>query len=232
MNNDKQDISIRINTRVRDLGLASRREADDLIKEGKIHVNGKIAKMGQLVSLKDKISIVGKTKKLVYYAFYKPTGIVTTNPQGDEKDIISTVKFPHKVYPLGRIDKDSHGLVILSNDGRITSKMLDSKHEHEKEYEVIVNKNINNTFIQKMSAGLTIELKEKKYKTKPCKVKKLDMKKFSIILTEGKNRQIRRMCEALGYKVMDLKRIRVGKVLLGNLKPNNWREIKTQFTKK
>ena len=212
---------IRINKYLADNNIASRREVDELIEEGKVFINGKRAKLGDQVSNTDNIEIRDYAKEYVYYAYNKPKGIVTTNPQKGEKEIISHTKFPTKVFPIGRLDKDSHGLIILSNDGRITKKLLDPEFEHEKEYEVEVDKHVTPEFFTKMSKGVRIE----RYTTKPAKLKHMGSRKFSIILTEGKNRQIRRMCQACGYTVMDLKRVRVGNVVLGNLKPGAFKAV-------
>lgn len=216
---------MRINKYLADTNRASRRESDTLIKDGKIFINGKKALLGQQVTDADTIEIRGKEKNYVYYAYNKPVGIVTSTPTTGETDIIHHIRFPEKVFPIGRLDKDSYGLIIMTNDGRITKKMLDPEYDHEKEYEVSVDKAITPDFLEEMSSGVRIDLKKEKYTTKPCKVKKLSSKKFSIILTEGKNRQIRRMCEALGYTVEDLKRIRIGKIMLGNLKQGEYKKI-------
>jgi 23S rRNA pseudouridine2604 synthase len=218
----------RINVALRNTGKATRREADELIEGGKVYVNGIKATLGMRVAPTDKIEIRGKGKDYRYFIYNKPVGIVTTQPQGDEKDIVSTAKFPTKVFPIGRLDKDSSGLLIMTNDGRITEDLLSPESDHEKEYIVTTDKMLTRIFKDKMEKGVLIggDQKMDQYKTKPCKVNLIGDKSFSIILTEGKNRQIRRMTEALGFKVMKLERIRIGKFMIGKLKPNEWREVK------
>ena len=217
---------MRINKYLADTNRASRREADTLIADGKVFVNGKKAVLGQQVSESDTVEIRGKEKKYVYYAYNKPVGIVTSTPTTGEVDIIHHIRFPEKVFPIGRLDKDSYGLIIMTNDGRITKKMLDPNYDHEKEYEVAVDKPITPEFLEKMSAGVEIRTNTKvDHITKLAELKKISSKKFSITLTEGKNRQIRRMCETLGYEVLDLKRIRIGKILLENLKQGEYKQI-------
>lgn len=220
----------RLNKYLAEKNIASRREADALIAAGKVFVNGTKAVMGMQVGETDTVEVRNNTKEYAYFAYNKPIGIVTATPQRGETDIVHHTKFPTKVFPVGRLDKDSHGLIIMTNDGRITKQMLDPKYEHEKEYEVEVDEPITAEFLKQMSGGVEIETNKKvKHDTKPAKLKKLGAKKFSIILTEGKNRQIRRMCEVLGYEVVDLKRIRIGKVLLGNLKHGEYKKIAKGF---
>ena len=218
----------RINVALRNTGKATRREADELISAGKVYVNGVKATLGMQVSPTDQIEIRGKTKEYRYFLYNKPIGIVTTQPQGDEKDIVSTSKFPIKVFPIGRLDKESSGLLIMTNDGRIIDDFLSPDKDHEKEYIVNVDKMVTRIFKEKMEKGVLIggDQKLDQYKTKPCKVQLIGDKSFSIILTEGKNRQIRRMTEALGFKVMKLERTRIGKFMIGKLKPGEWREVK------
>lgn len=226
-NNNKK--SVRINVKMRDMNIATRREADELISSGKVFVNGKKATLGMQVLPEDKIEIKGKGKEYRYFLYNKPTGIVTTGPQKDEIDIIHSATFPIKVFPIGRLDKDSSGLIIMTNDGRITDKLLSPDQEHEKEYTVTVNKILPKSFKAKMEAGVLVPETDggkAGYKTKPCTVRLTGDKTFSIILTEGKHRQIRRMCEALGFTVLRLERIRIGKHTIDKLKPGEWREVK------
>ncbi len=212
----------RINVYLREEQIASRRGADELVMAGRVFVNGTVAKPGTIVYEGDMVQIKGEEKKYHYYAYNKPKGIVTTNAQKGEKDILRSTKFPvKKVFPVGRLDKDSRGLLIITDDGRITKPLLEPEFDHEKEYEVITEKPFNDGFLKKMAAGVDIG----DYKTKPCKMKRLGDKKFSIILTEGKNRQIRRMCEALGHRVHDLNRVRIMNVLLGSLEEGRFREL-------
>lgn len=214
---------MRINKYLALKNIASRREADTLVAAGKVFVNGKKAVLGIDVSETDVVEIRGTTKKYVYYAYNKPVGIVTSTPTKGETDIIHHTAFPEKVFPVGRLDKDSHGLIIMTNDGRLTKKLLDPEAEHEKEYLVTIDQPITPLFTKSMTTGVEIVTNTKaRHQTKPAKLKKLSPKQFSITLTEGKNRQIRRMCETLGYKVTDLKRIRIGKILLGDLRPGKF----------
>ncbi len=214
---------MRLNAYLAQKNIASRREADELIKGGVVFVNGRRAVLGMQVSDADKIEVKKNknTKKYVYYAYYKPKGIVTTNKSKGEREILDVTRFPETVYPIGRLDKESHGLILMTNDGRIVKKILDPNYKHEKEYEVLVDKALISSFFSHMQRGVNIG----DYTTKPCKVTPRGQNGFSIVLTEGKNRQIRRMCEALGYKVVDLKRTRVMTVTLGSLKPKEYRAI-------
>lgn len=221
--------TVRINKRIADLGLASRREADELITAGKVTVNGKPAKVGQQVSEKDRVELVGAPETRHYLAYYKGRGVITHSPAQDETDIATMLKKQHKlegVSPIGRLDKDSEGLILLSNDGRITGPLLDPESAIEKEYEVRVDKPIKSQFLKQMTKGVNIE----GYQTKPTQVhvksKNPTNKTFRIVLTEGKKHQIRRMCAALGYQVQGLKRIRIANIELGKLKPNQFRHIK------
>lgn len=214
---------IRINKKIADLGLASRREADALITAGKVLVNGKVAVVGQKVSDDDKITVKNKDLKTkIYLAAYKGRGIITHSPASHETDLLSKLKLDDSdIFPIGRLDKDSEGLIILTNDGRITGPLLDPESEHEKEYEVLVDKPINNLFVKKMTSGVNIE----GYKTKPAKVVKKSEKRVLVTLTEGKKHQIRRMCAALGYQVQSLKRVRIVNIKIGSLKPNQYRKL-------
>ncbi len=205
------------------VGFTTRRGADELIKKGEVFVNGVMAVLGQKVSPKDTIEIRKYTPNVpyVYFAYNKPVGIVTVNPGSGEKDILSTTKFPTKVFPVGRLDKDSHGLIIMTNDGRVTSHLLSPEKEHEKEYVVQTDTEYNEFFLNKLSRGVKFET----YTTKPCKTKGLGPDTFSIILTEGKNRQIRRMVSVFRHFVKDLKRIRIENIKLGTLKEGTFRVI-------
>jgi 23S rRNA pseudouridine2604 synthase len=223
--NNKKEIknSVRLNLYLAQKNIASRREADELIKGGVVFVNGKQAVLGMKINPTDTVEVKKSknTKKYVYYAYYKPKGVVTTNKSKGEKEILDVTKFPETVYPVGRLDKESHGLIIMTNDGRIVKKILDPNYQHEKEYEVLLDKAITPSFLTHMKHGVNIG----DYTTKPCKITPRGQNGFSIVLTEGKNRQIRRMCEALGYKVIDLKRTRVMTIPLGSLKPKEYRPI-------
>lgn len=206
--------------------IASRREADVLIEKKQIMVNGKTAVLGQLVNESDVVEVVGNTKQYVYLAYYKGRGVITHSPEGDEVDIATRLKNDYNlrdISPVGRLDKDSEGLMLLTNDGRVTGPLLAPESGHEKEYEVTVDKPVTGMFLKLMSLGVNIE----GYKTKPTRVTAhpRSQRTFNIILQEGKKHQIRRMCAALGYQVQDLKRVRIMSILLGELKPNQYRKI-------
>jgi len=217
------DYPIRINKYLAIKNICSRREADSLINLKKVRINGKIANLGDKIYENDEVCVDSASKKqLVYLAYNKPRGIVTHSAQKGEKEIADIFKYDKKIFPVGRLDKDSEGLIILTNDGRITNKVLSPDKEHEKEYMVRVDKTINSTFIHRMERGIKID---EGVITKKCQVTKIKDKIFSIILTEGKKRQIRRMCEALGYHVENLKRIRIMNVKLNELQPGCYRKI-------
>ena len=201
---------IRINKFLSESGFCSRREADRFIQEGMVKVNGRLAVLGDRVSSTDKVYVKNKLilrrKKKIYLAFYKPRGIVCTSDAKREKNnIIDYIDYPERIFPIGRLDKLSEGLIFLTNDGDIVNKILRSVNGHEKEYEVTVNKKITKHFVSSMENGVPIL----NTITKKCVIKKISSKKFNIILTQGLNRQIRRMCEHFGYKVLTLKRIRI-----------------------
>ena len=220
------DFPIRLNKYLAHTGVASRREADELISAGKVRINGAKAEIGQQVQAADNVEVIGKTKDKSYYAYYKGRGVITHSPSEGEVDIATRLAkdfgITH-VAPIGRLDKDSEGLMILSNDGRITGPLLDPESDHEKEYDVLVDKRVNSMFVRAMAAGVDIE----GYRTKPATVtaSKTNDKRFTIILTEGKKHQIRRMCAALGYQIQTLKRVRIMNIELGNLKPNQYRKL-------
>ena len=210
-------MATRINKYLSELGYCSRRKADRLIEEGKVTINGKIPKIGAKVEDCDQVEVEGqrieksKRQKKIYLAFNKPVGIVCTTDRRVEPDnVIDFIKYPERIFPIGRLDKSSEGLIFLTNDGDIVNKILRSRNNHEKEYIVSVDRPINREFIKAMSNG--VEILETK--TKNCFVKKLGPKKFKIILTQGLNRQIRRMCESLGYRVKSLKRVRIMNIKL------------------
>lgn len=217
---------MRINKYLAHTGVASRRESDTLIEQGKVKINGKKALMGQQVEETDKVEVVGKTKAKSYLAYYKGRGIITHSPAAGEMDIATRLAKDYgitHVAPVGRLDKDSEGLIILSNDGRITGPLLEPDRNNEKEYDVLVDKPISGMFKRAMEAGVDIE----GYRTKPSTIliSPRNDKRFSIIITEGKKHQIRRMCAALGYQVQSLKRVRIINIKLDKLKPNQYRKI-------
>ncbi|MBE5927034.1 MAG: pseudouridine synthase [Lachnospiraceae bacterium] len=220
-----QDEPVRLNKFLSDAGICSRREADRLIEAGKVTVDGKVAVMGQKVLPTQKIICNGKSasreNELILIALNKPVGIECTCDRKNPDNIIDFLNYPKRVYTIGRLDKNSEGLILLTNDGSIVNKISKSVNYHEKEYIVSVNKKINADFIEKMSSGVPIL----DTVTRPCTVEKIDDKTFKIILTQGLNRQIRRMCETLGYKVMTLKRIRIMNINLGKLKLGTYRNV-------
>ena len=204
-------MTTRLNKYLSEAGYCSRRAADKLIDEGRITINGLVPEMGTKVINGDEVKVDGKiilneAKKRTYIAFNKPIGIVCTTDRGVEKDnIIDYINYPTRIFPIGRLDKDSEGLILLTDDGDIVNKILRASNNHEKEYIVTVDKPISQTFIQRMSSGIPIL----ETTTKKCEVQKLSTFKFKIILTQGLNRQIRRMCEYLDYDVQSLKRTRI-----------------------
>ncbi len=214
---------MRINKYLAHKGIATRTGVDDLILHSKVLINGKLAKLGDKVMETDKVEVRGThtKKKNIYFAYNKPKGIVSTNPQGDEKGIMENIKIEPKVFPIGRLDKESHGLLILTNDGRITDRLLNPIYEHEKEYVVEVDRRFTPGFLKNMQEGVLLT----DGRTKPAVVKKIDDTTFTLILKEGRNRQIRRMTEKLGYTVRDLQRTRVQNIELGKLPLNAHREI-------
>lgn len=216
----------RINKYLSEAGYCSRREADKLIEQGRVTINGEVPEMGTKISPDDIVRVDGKSiskqdEDHVYIAFNKPMGIVCTTDSGVEKDnIIDFINYPKRIFPIGRLDKASEGLIFLTNDGDIVNKILRARNNHEKEYVVTVNKPISSTFIDRMGMGIPIL----ETVTKKCEVEKLGNYDFRIVLTQGLNRQIRRMCEALGYEVTALKRVRIMNVLL-DVPVGEWRDI-------
>lgn len=217
--------SKRLNKAISETGYCSRRGADKLIEEGKVKVNGKLPELGTKVTTNDVISVNGTiiTKEVenVYLAFNKPIGITCTTELHIKNNIIDYINYPERIFPIGRLDKPSEGLIFLTNDGDIVNKILRSKNSHEKEYIVTVNRPIANDFIEKMSNGIPIL----DTVTDKCKVTKIDNTTFNIVLTQGLNRQIRRMCDYLGYEVKTLKRIRIMNISLTNLKVGEYRSF-------
>ncbi|MEK7130850.1 MAG: pseudouridine synthase [Patescibacteria group bacterium] len=218
---------LRINKYLSSQDYCSRREADGLIKAGLVKINGRVAILGDKVSETDKIEVSPSVKSrlttLKYYAYHKPASVVTHISEDGQTDIKEIFPLKDKtIFPVGRLDKSSRGLIILTNDGRITGKLLGPEMNREKEYAVRVDKKISGFFLNKMSYGLNLG----DFITKPCQAKQTGFDEFNIILTEGKKHQIRRMCDALGFVVKDLQRIRIMNIGLKDLKPNEYREIK------
>ena len=216
---------MRINKYLASQDICSRREADKLIQEGKILVNGKVATLGLDVSDEDKVEVVNYNKNYVYYAYHKPMGIVTHTPQEGEKSIQDITDFGDDVFPVGRLDKDSRGLIILTNDGRITKKILSPELKLEKEYIVTLNRPISQADIEKLREGVKIDTG---YHTKPCRIKRISNDVIKITLTEGKNRQIRRMAKSLKYNVIDLLRTRIGNIELNDMPEGTYRKLSEQ----
>ncbi|GGG55998.1 pseudouridine synthase [Bizionia arctica] len=218
----------RINKFLSEAGYCSRREADKLIDAGRVTINGEVPEMGTKIGPNDEVhvdgSLIENTKqKFVYLAFNKPVGIVCTTDTRVEKDnIIDYIKYPKRIFPIGRLDKPSEGLILLTDDGDIVNKILRASNNHEKEYIVTVDKRISQTFLEYMSRGIYLDELEKT--TKPCTVEKLGSNEFRIILTQGLNRQIRRMCEYLTYEVETLKRVRIMNIKL-DIPVGEYREL-------
>ncbi|MED4583302.1 23S rRNA pseudouridine(2604) synthase RluF [Brevibacillus choshinensis] len=219
---------MRINKYISETGFCSRRESDKLIEAKRVTINGKLAELGSTVEPGDDVRIdgqpVGTKKKAVYIVLNKPVGITCTTELHVKGNIVDFVNHPERIFPIGRLDKDSQGLILLTNDGDIVNKILRAENNHEKEYIVTVDKPITPQFVQGMSSGVRILGTV----TKPCKVTKISDRVFKIILTQGLNRQIRRMCQAFGYQVRQLKRVRIMNIQLDNLKVGQWRDLTHQ----
>ena len=219
------DEQIRLNKFLSDAGYCSRREADRLVEQGVVKVNGKTAVMGQKVTINDSIMVKGKNisreDEQILIALNKPVGIECTTDLNNPDNIVDFINFDKRIYPIGRLDKNSQGLILLTNDGSIVNNILKGSNYHEKEYVVTVDKPITDDFIKKMSTGVRILDQV----TRPCKVTKVKNHVFNIVLTQGLNRQIRRMCGELGYNVQKLKRIRIMNIELGNLPVGQYRKV-------
>ena len=221
---------MRLNKYIASCGVCSRRDADKLIEDGKVVVNGQVASFGCQVEDGDEVLVDGKKigiEETLVYAYYKPVGVTCTEKdEHAERTVIEDISLDKRVTYAGRLDKDSEGLLIMTNDGKLIDAMMRGANKHEKEYVVSVDKPLSDEFLSKMSKG--VYLKELNTTTRPCKVKKYEDKSFNIVLTQGLNRQIRRMCDELGYKVTSLKRIRIMNIDLKkyNLSPSKYVEIK------
>ena len=224
VHNDRGD-TVRLNKYISESGFCSRREADKLIESGVVTIDGVKATMGTKVAKGQKVKVNGKLiskdEDLVYIVLNKPVGITCTTEHKVKGNIVDFVNHKKRIFPIGRLDKDSQGLILMTNDGDIVNKILRAGNNHEKEYIVTVNKPINEEFVRRMSNGIRILGQV----TKKCYVKKESNNTFRIILTQGLNRQIRRMCEALGYEVVKLKRIRIMNINLGELRIGEWRDL-------
>jgi len=216
---------MRLNKYISETGICSRREADDWIANGRVTINGKRAELGTQVNAGDEVRVdqrvVGAKKRHIYICLNKPVGITCTTERHIDGNIIDFVGHAERIFPIGRLDKDSEGLILLTNHGDIVNVILRAENNHEKEYIVTVDKPITETFLAGMAGGVRI-LDER---TKPCKVSRVDNYVFRIILTQGLNRQIRRMCEVFGYHVRRLQRIRIMNIKLGNLQIGQWRDL-------
>ncbi|OKP75306.1 23S rRNA pseudouridine synthase F [Paenibacillus sp. P3E] len=219
---------MRINKFISETGFCSRREADKLVEGGRVSINGERAVLGSQAEQGDEVRIDGKLletgSKVVYIALNKPVGITSTTEAHIQGNIVDFVGHHERIFPIGRLDKDSEGLILLTNDGDIVNKILRAEGKHEKEYIVTVDRPLTPSFITGMSSGVKILGS----RTLPCEVTRISERVFRIILTEGKNRQIRRMCSAFGYEVRHLQRIRVMNIRLGTLQTGKWRELSAQ----
>lgn len=216
---------VRINKFLSASGYCSRREADRLLEQERVTIDRKIAGLGDRVSAEqsicvDGIRILSRPKQIVI-AFHKPAGVVCTSSKKDKNNIIDFIHFEQRIYPVGRLDKDSTGLILLTNDGELTDRILRGRNGHEKEYVITVNKPLKQEILKAMAQGVPIL----DTVTKPCKINQMDERTFKIILTQGLNRQIRRMCEYFGYRVVTLKRERIMNIHLGDLAEGEWRYL-------
>ncbi|NLP45870.1 MAG: pseudouridine synthase [Epulopiscium sp.] len=228
---------MRLNNFISSTGLCSRRQADELIIQKKVKVNGEIASLGYIVESGDQVEVNGKILKKkkndIYIALNKPVGITCTTERHIKGNIIDFVNHPERIFPIGRLDKASEGLILLTNDGSIVNEILREENHHEKEYMVTVNKKITPEFIKGMSKGVKIfnPVKKEHTITKHCKVLKVNDRTFKIILSQGLNRQIRRMCASFGYRVVRLQRIRIMNITLKGLPVGKWRNLTKEEVK-
>lgn len=218
---------IRINKFLSEAGVCSRREADRQIEEGNVAIDGKRAEMGSRVMPGQRVLFLGrpvqKEEEKILIALHKPKGIVCTAEKREKDNIVDFIHYPKRIYPVGRLDKDSSGLILMTNQGEIVNKMMRAGNMHEREYVVTVNKPLTEPFLRGLAGG--VPLVELGVTTRKCQVKKLGKRKFMIVLTQGYNRQIRRMCEYFGYRVESLKRVRIMNILLGDLEPGAYRQV-------
>ncbi len=222
--------SVRINKYLSEAGVCSRREADRQIEAGNVTINGRTAMMGDRVFAGEVVMYggkkVSKEEEQILIAVNKPAGIICTAEKREKDNIVDFINYPKRIYPIGRLDKTSHGLLLMTNQGDLVNKMMRSGNYHEKEYIVKVNREITEDFLQKMAKG--VYLQELDVTTRPCRVEKVGRRVFRIILTQGLNRQIRRMCETFQYRVIDLKRVRIMNIRLGDLKEGAYRKVTRQ----
>ena len=222
-----EDAGVRLNKFIAEAGVASRRGADKLIEEGAVTINGRTAVLGDRVTDNDSVCVNGKpvvrdTGGTVILAFNKPRGLTCTADRDDETNVIDYIGYPRRIFSVGRLDKDSEGLLLLTNDGDLDNKIMRSRYGHEKEYIVTVDREITKEFLHGMAGGVPID---ENTVTRRCKVTDIDPYTFRIILKQGLNRQIRRMCEYFGYRVVKLVRVRVINIKLGNLKSGRYRDL-------
>ena len=217
------DEQVRLNKFIADCGVCSRRQADALIEEGRVSVNGEAAVMGQKVTSEDRICVDGKDiqddGKTIIMIFNKPAGLVCTTAEDEKNNVVKYINYSRRIYPVGRLDKDSQGLLILTNRGDLVNGIMRSRYNHEKEYIVTTYQALNDKFLEAMASGVPIL----DTVTKPCKIERLGKYRFKIIITQGLNRQIRRMCEHFGYEVRELKRVRILNIRLDDLPEGQWR---------
>ena len=222
-----QNTGVRINKYLSEAGICSRREADRRIEAGEVRIEGKVAEMGDRVMPGEHVLCQGveatSQHKMVLLAVNKPVGIVCTAEKREKNNIVDYIHYPVRIYPVGRLDKDSEGLILMTNNGDIVNKMMRSGNMHEKEYVVTVDREVTDSFLHGMENG--VPLRELNTTTRKCRTKKLGKHQFTIILTQGLNRQIRRMCEYFGYRVKKLERIRVMNIELGDLQTGKYREV-------
>ncbi len=229
-----ENSGIRINKFLSEAGVCSRREADRKIEKGEVIINDRVAVTGDKVMPKDEVYVNGrpitKEEEMILLVLNKPAGIVCTAEKREKNNVIDFMKYPKRIYPIGRLDKDSEGLLLMTNNGEIVNKIMRAGNMHEKEYIVTVNKPVSDSFIRGLAGG--VPLVELNTTTRKCKVEKIGNRKFRIILTQGLNRQIRRMCEYFGYRVEKLERVRIMNIKLGDLKPGEYREVtKEEYAK-
>lgn len=219
---------MRINKFFTEQGLCSRREADRLIAEGRVTINGVVAKLGDQVSPQDIVArdgtILQRGNRAVYIKYHKPVGVTTTTERHVPRNIISEINHRERIFPIGRLDKDSSGLILLTNDGDIVNEILRVEHGHEREYRVEVDREFDDSFLSRMAEGVVI-LGER---TRSCVMARLGPRRFRIILTEGRNRQIRRMCQALGYRVVSLHRVRIMHITVEGLHAGQWKDLSVE----
>lgn len=217
--------TLRINKFFTQHGICSRREADRLIEAGRVTINGRVAKLGDQVVRGDVIARDGRIitwgNKAIYIKYHKPVGVTTTSESHVTRNIIAAIGHPERIFPIGRLDKDSSGLILLTNDGNIVNEILRTEFGHEREYEVSVDRPFDQAFLNRMARGVVILGS----RTKPCQVERLGPALFRIILTEGRNRQIRRMCHVLGYRVRTLHRVRIMHITIAGLAPDTWKDL-------